>query len=61
MKNIRLIAFFFFLVVSTGTLVCQGTTLFKDLSLDYSAGYDGDLNNSLKLTLPFMEVPFMFL
>ncbi len=56
MKNIRLIAFFFFLVVSTGTLVCQGTTLFKDLSLDYSAGYDGDLNNSLKLTLPFMEL-----
>ena len=56
MKNIRLIAFFFLLLVSTGTVVCQNGTLLKDLSLNYSAGYDGDLNNSLKFTLPFMEI-----
>lgn len=56
MKNIRLIAFFFLLLVSTGRVVCQNGTLLKDLSLNYSAGYDGDLNNSLKFTLPFMEI-----
>jgi len=56
MKNIRLIAFFFLLMVSTGTAVCQSGTLFTDLGLNYSASYDGDLNNSLKLTLPFMEI-----
>ncbi len=56
MKYIRLIAFFYLFMTGSRATFCQSASIFKDLSLDYSTVYKGDLNNSLKFSLPFLEL-----